>query len=186
MHWALTNSSSDGHASDVSETHTALGDSNGTSTRTPISSAVLQWSLVELASSECDEEPIDLSDNGAVTADAPRSRSRTPQRTPPSLPTSAATSASDSRVSSEPESHPQRRFVRGQGGDFQHAPEFKWTPLPGSEWWQQPLHQSTSTRRLALGKQPRPLKVHSLMTGLGTDFFAYKASSLKEVEGEIV
>jgi hypothetical protein len=51
------------------------------------------------------------------------------------------------------------------------VPAFKYDLVEGCEWWQKYLCESTATRRTVCGRQLRPLVVHSLCTGLGTEFF---------------
>jgi hypothetical protein len=67
------------------------------------------------------------------------------------------------------------RFVRSTGGDFQHAPELEWVPTPGCEWWQRPLRTALSGQRRSLGVQTRPIRVASLMTGMGSEFYCFEA-----------
>jgi hypothetical protein len=58
---------------------------------------------------------------------------------------------------------------------LRRVPEFKFTKVVGAEWWQEHIHTATSGFRMALPAQTRPLQVHSICTGLGTEFQAMEA-----------
>ena len=58
---------------------------------------------------------------------------------------------------------------------IRHMPAFPWSPIVGTEWWQRPLHDAISSRRMQLEPQRRPLVVHSLCCGAATEFLSFEA-----------
>jgi len=72
------------------------------------------------------------------------------------------------RVMSNPDGQPL--FIMSQAGPELVQPH-KYTSIPGTEWWMQPICDATAARRAVRGDQTRPLVVHSLCAGLGTEFF---------------
>lgn len=57
-----------------------------------------------------------------------------------------------------------------------HVKDFQWVPVAGCNWWQGPLHTGCSSRRQVLGRQKRPVVLHSLCTGLGAEMLAAEVS----------
>lgn len=77
------------------------------------------------------------------------------------------------RVLSNPDGQPL--FIMSQAGPELVQPH-KYTSIPGTEWWMQPICDATAARRSVCGDQTRPLVVHSLCSGLGTEFFVAQAN----------
>jgi hypothetical protein len=66
--------------------------------------------------------------------------------------------------------HEGRALLEFSNRGVAHVRDFPWVAIPGCEWWQSVLHAATSSRRVALEPQKRPIIIHSLCVGLGGEF----------------